>query len=149
MDWTGGVDSITVPTIASQSNPEGLARNQLAWLVNGTVRDGGIMPRAGWQPQGQVTDGTTLYQGGITYVPTAGDPYLICLIGGHLMKVTLDLPPVVTDLSVIAGVFFPANQVQAFFVQAEQYVVVQCGDLSTLPMIYDPNAVPQVRQSVD
>lgn len=148
-DWTGGVDSITVPTIASATNPEGLGRNQLAWLVNGTVRDGGISPKAGWQPMGQVSDGTALYQGGIVYTPTAGDPYLLVLIGGHLYQVTFDYAPVVTDLSVASGgVFLPALQVQAFFVQAEQFVVIQAGDLTTLPLIYDPGAVPVLRQSV-
>lgn len=142
MDFSGGVDSIKVTTIQSPSNPDGLARNELAWLVNATVRDGGITPRPGWQPMGNVADGSALYQGGITYNPTVGDPYLICLIGGHVMQVTLTQPPVVTDLSVQAGLFFPANQVQAFFVQAEEFVVIQCGDLVTNPIFYEPTHTP-------
>lgn len=147
--WTSGVDSISVPTIASAANPEGLARTALAWLVNGSIRDGGISPRAGWQPMGQVADGAALYQGGIVYTPTAGDPYLLVLIGGHLFQITFDYAPVVTDLSVASGgVFLPALQVQAFFVQAERFVVIQAGDLTTNPLIYDPTAVPVLRQSV-
>lgn len=137
MDWSGGVDSIKVTTIASQSNPDGLARNELAWLINATVRDGGIMPRAGWQPTGQVTDGTALYQGGIVYQQTVGDPYILCLVGGHVLSVTLTLPPVVIDLSVVWGVTLPANQVQAFFVQGEEFVVIQAGDLTTNPLFWD------------
>lgn len=140
--WGAGVDSIKVPTIQSSFNPDGLQRNQNAWLVNCGDRDGGITQRAGWQPEGFVSDGTALYQGGIVYNPVAGDPYLICLIGGHVFSVTLSNPPIVTDLSIISSEFMPANQVQAFFVQAEEFVVIQAGDLTTAPIFYEPNHVP-------
>jgi len=42
LDFSGGVDSIKVTTIQSQQNPNGLGRNELAWLDNAGVRDGGI-----------------------------------------------------------------------------------------------------------
>ena len=42
LSFSSGVDSIKVTTIASARNPQGLGRDQLAWLINGTVRDGGI-----------------------------------------------------------------------------------------------------------
>jgi hypothetical protein len=44
-----GVNSVCVPTIQSERNPNGLARNQLAWLDNAGVRDGGILPRSGYK----------------------------------------------------------------------------------------------------
>ena len=50
VNWSAGVDSVKLPTIASSDNPNGLARNELSWLCNGTVRDGGISQRATWQP---------------------------------------------------------------------------------------------------
>ena len=52
-DWSGGVDSVRATTIQSQANPTGLARNQLAWLDNATVRDAGITPRGGYIELGQ------------------------------------------------------------------------------------------------
>lgn len=138
MAWGQGVNSVIVPTIAGPSNPDGLPRDQNFWLVNCSDRDGGLSPRAGWQPMGLVTDGSALWQGGITYVPrVAGDPYLLCLVGGHVLKVTYSTPPTVTDLSVIWGVTLPANQVHAYFVQAEEFVVIQAGDLTTNPLFWD------------
>src|SRR5688572_5684933 len=52
VDFSGGVDSVKVTTIQSDVNPGGLARNQLAWLVNAGLRDGGITQRATFQPIG-------------------------------------------------------------------------------------------------
>ena len=42
MDFSGGVNSDAVTTLASGLNPNGLKRNQLAWLYNGTVRGAGF-----------------------------------------------------------------------------------------------------------
>lgn len=86
LDWSGGVDSIKTPTIASQNNPNGLLRNQLAWLINGTVRDGGITTRWGWQPVGKVHNSSALYQGGYMYQPLSGTPYLIYSISGAIFR---------------------------------------------------------------
>lgn len=90
LSWEGGVDSIKVPTIQSTQNPNGLARNQLAWLINGTVRDCGITPRSGWKKLLNLTDGFFPYQGGWMYKPVTGNPYLILSIGGVIMKVDPD-----------------------------------------------------------
>ena len=64
LDFSGGIDSNVVTTIASQSNPTGLKRNQTAWLINATVRDGGITQRGGWTLQQTIADGSAIYQGG-------------------------------------------------------------------------------------
>lgn len=136
--WENGVDSQAVTTIQSALTPNGLQRNQLAWMVNATVRGGGILQRTGWQINTRVTDGSTLFQGGIMYEPIDGvtSPYPLLLIGGHLYQVKLDGGGV-TDLSVKYGVFLPATVDQAFFVQAEEFVVIQSGDGLTLPLFWD------------
>lgn len=137
-DFTAGVDSSAVSTIQSALTPNGLMRSQISWLVNATVRGGGILQRTGWQPNNRVSDGKTLHQGGLMYTPIDGvtNPYLLLLIGGHLLKVQVDFGAVV-DLSVAFNVFLPANVDQAFFVQAEDFAVVQAGDNVTLPLIWD------------
>src|SRR5215813_56804 len=76
VDWSGGVDSVKVTTIQSSNNPNGLARNQLAWLDNGTVRDGGITQRNGWQFLGTIHKGDAIYQRGYLYDPFNANPYL-------------------------------------------------------------------------
>src|SRR5215207_3499704 len=40
LDFSGGVDSGRVTTIASQANPNGVQRNQLVWAGNATMRGG-------------------------------------------------------------------------------------------------------------
>lgn len=137
-DFTGGVDSSAVSTIQSSLTPNGLSRNQLAWLVNATVRGGGITQRTGWQPNNRITDGKALYQGGIMYQPIDGvsSPYLILLIGGHVYQVMMD-GGAVTDLSTKFHLFMPPLVDQAFFVQGEEFAIIQAGDGITLPLFWD------------
>lgn len=91
VDFSGGVNSLKVTTIQSDQNPNGLNRNELSWLTNGTVRDGGITPRAGWKPIKQLGTGSSAYQGGMLYQPIDGsDPYLLFLMGGRLFKAGVD-----------------------------------------------------------
>jgi len=98
VDFSGGVNSLKVTTVASDQNPKGLARNELAWLTNGTVRDGGITPRAGWKPLKRLGSGSNPFQGGYLYQPINGDdPYLLFLMGGRLFKAGVD-DQVVQDL---------------------------------------------------
>lgn len=138
MAWGGGVDSIKVPTISGPNNPDGLDRNQNAWLVNAIDRDTGLTQRSGWQPLGLVAGAGQLYQGGIVYSPIAGDPYLLCVIGGHIYSVTFSSPPVVTDLTLVfAQVPITQTLPRCFFVQAEEFVVIQWGDLVSNPFFYD------------
>lgn len=137
LDFSGGVDSLKVTTIQSDQNPNGLARNQLAWLNNATTRDGGITQRTGWQPLGHVHDGNALYQGGSIYEPDAENPYLIVSIGGNIWKIDLNftIPP--ANLSAYFGLTNPPNEPQAYFCQAEKFLVIQAGDNVTLPLFWD------------
>lgn len=138
MDWSGGVDSVRVPTMQSESNPGGLQRNQLAWLDNGTVRDGGITPRGGCTLLGPVHNSSGLWQGGFLYEPNGADPYLVIAISGHIYKVTTDDPPAITDLTPTAALQMPAGWTELYhFCQAEQFLVIQVGDFTTLPLFWD------------
>lgn len=145
MDWSGGVDSVKVTTIQSQLNTNGLARNQLAWLDNATVRDGGITPRGGYVDLGQVANASGFYQGEWMYDPFNFDPYLIIAISGHILKVTITPSFSVTDLSQQFNQFMPPSADQFFFVQAEQFLVIQAGDNVTLPLFWDGNILRRSR----
>lgn len=153
-DFSGGVDSGKVPILASELVPTGLKRNQLAWLNNGTVRGGGILQRTGWLQLTTAADGTTLYQGGYLYDDSVhgGNPYLILSVGGHILRVDVEAPFAVTDLSVAFGLFNPPTIDKAYFVQGEEFLVIQNGDYglggpvvpgvtdtdgNTLPLIWD------------
>jgi hypothetical protein len=148
LDFSVGVQSNVVTTVQSTVNPNGLPRNALAWLVNGTIRDGGIRPRSGWQPLGTIFDpakmaaliagATGFFQGGDLYQPENGNPYLMFLMGGHLyMLQDVDNPAGVVDLSVTFNLYMPANVQQAFFRQAEQFLIIQAGDYITFPLFWD------------
>lgn len=102
LDFSGGVNSYLVPTVASPQNPNGLKRNQLAWLNNATVRGGGITQRPTWQKLGKFPTGATgIYQGAFMYEPDEGYPYVIAAIGGHIWRLDPDDPSNGVDLSVI------------------------------------------------
>jgi len=136
-DWSGGVDSSKVTTIQSTLTPNGLRRDQLSWLNNATVRRGGILQRTGWQPNGRVADGTELFQGGFLYEPKDGsNPYFIIGIGGRILQYIPDTA-VLTDLSAMFGEYHPANVDKFFFAQGEEFLVIQAGDLITLPLFWD------------
>lgn len=135
-DFSGGVDSIKVTTVQSPFNPHGLARNELAWLYNATVRDGGITQRTGWQPVGTLLKQAALYQGGILYDPINAFPYFLFSVAGHIWKFDPNTGEV-ADLSAQFGLFNPVDVDQAFFVQADKYVVIQAGDFVTLPLFWD------------
>jgi hypothetical protein len=131
-----GVDSIRVTTIASQQNPNGLPRNALAWLQNATVRDGGISQRFGWQPLGVIHDSSGLFQGGWMYDPGSANPYLMLSISGNMFKVDID--PGFGTTNVTTGALGNSPTLPQFwFVQAEQFLVVQTGDGVTLPLFWD------------
>jgi hypothetical protein len=145
--FSGGVDSIKVPSVAGPENPDGLRRDQLAWLINGAIRDGGITPRSGWQPLGGVASGSAgIFQGEKIYEPLIGNPYFIVMVAGNVYSVTTTTPPVVTNLSAIFATYtdpmtMPVNQVHAYFCQAEQFMIIQSGDLVTLPLFWDGNVL--------
>ena len=136
--FDGGVDSLSVPTIVSALNPNGLKRNGQAWLNNCGVRDGGIMQRTGWQWKGRIHDGSALYQGGIMYEPLAAAyPYLINSIGGHIIRTDPDFAAAPLDLSAGFGLYNPATEPHGFFCQGEEFLIVQAGDNKTLPLFWD------------
>lgn len=136
VDFSGGVDSTKVTTIASDINPNGLQRNETAWLENATVRDGGISPRPGWQPIGFMHAGNALYQGGFMYSPVGDFPYLIHAIGGILYRQDMT-SGALTPLSTDPTLYHPSHIDQFFFVQAEEFLIVQAGDGATLPLFWD------------
>jgi hypothetical protein len=137
VDWSGGINSLRVPTVQSDQNPNGLPRNCLSWGINCTVRGGGILPRCGWKLNGTISDGSALYQGGFLYEPDQGDPYFIVSIGGHILLFYPDftVPPV--DLSAFFSLTNPATVPHAYFCQAEKFLIIQAGDLVTLPLFFD------------
>lgn len=138
-DFSGGIDSSKVTTIQSESNPNGLARNELAYLVNGTVRDGAILPRTGWTYVKTIVPRGNLFQGGIMYEPENADPYLLLSLSGHIIQVPCSVAAD-TDLSATFGLLNPPLEKQAYFVQGEQFAVIQAGDYlttKTLPLFWD------------
>lgn len=147
LDFVGGVDSGKIPLLQSTDNPNGLRRDQVAWLVNGTVRGGGITQRAGWKYLTTIADGTALYQGGYLYEPKGGTPRLIVSIGGHILKLETDPGAPIIDLSVANGIFNPATVEEAFFQQAEEFLIIQAGDYGlhpppyTLPIFTDTHSL--------
>ena len=138
LDWSQGVDSLRTPTSQSQNNPNGLPKNALAWLRNGTVRGGGISQRPGWLFNRVIHDNSGLFQGGYMYQPDVGDPYLVCSISGHIYKVPLDPSEPVVDLSQ------DAFQENPFIVPRVPYVVLQNLNTPQLATTFDPGAPPAV-----
>ena len=138
LDWSGGVDSYHVATAQSQFNPNGLPRNCLSWLVNGTVRGGVIAPRPGWQPLGKLIYHPGLFQGSYMYKPPGAYPYPVFLMDGVLYSVPDVDSGVVVDLTGgDATLRMPVDQPHAYFVQGEEFLVIQAGDGVTLPLIWD------------
>jgi hypothetical protein len=139
LDWSGGIDSGRVPTMVSPGFDTGLQRNQLAWLTNGTVRGGGVNQRTGWKPLVRNVPWTGIFQCGYMYEPAFADPYMILMIGGRIYQVRLDTDNSVVDLSAVFGETMPADQPLGFMCQAEQFLVIQSGDLITKPLFWDGN----------
>ncbi|MEN6532773.1 MAG: hypothetical protein ABFD89_03870, partial [Bryobacteraceae bacterium] len=142
-DFSGGIDSGKVATIASDFVPNGLKRTQLAWMTNCTCRTGGILQRSGWSKLCRVADpGAGLYQGGWMYEPRGGDPYLVLSIAGNIVRVRVDTDNSVENLSTAFGLPNPTTVPQAFFCQGEEFLVIQAGDYGqvptpTLPLFWD------------
>jgi hypothetical protein len=137
LEWTAGIDSGRVPTISSEGFPTGLKRNQLAWLTNGTVRGGGVAQRTGWRPLLRNASWPGVFQGAYLFEPPFANPYIIASIGGRIYQIRVDTDNSVVDLSAAFGLFNPPNEPQSFFVQGEQFLIIQAGDLITLPLFWD------------
>jgi hypothetical protein len=140
LDWSLGVNSLAVTTLASERNPNGLKRNELAWLVNGTVRDCGISPRNGYKYLGTIVGPASLFQGATLYQPQNANPYILIGINGHILKVDPDNVAARIDLTTInANTAMPATQPSFYFPwsQPEQFTIIQAGDFVTKPLIWD------------
>lgn len=142
LDWTLGVDSSRAPTIAGENNPNGLPRNAVSWANNVIMRGGGIRQRTGFAgPVATIADSTGLYQGGIMYEQTNALPYLIVAVSGRFYRVRLDTDNSVEDIT--GALVFPATEPLYHFVQGEQYMLAQTGDMTTLPAIWDGTNMTQ------
>lgn len=142
LDFSLGCDSSRVTTVQSQANPNGLARQKLAWMVNCTVRNGGIEQRRGFQFINTIHDGSKPYQGGWLYEQPTGSPYLVLSIGGNIYAVHVDTDNSVTNLSAVAGLTNSTTSPKAYFCQGETYLVIQSGDwqpnnAGTKPLFWD------------
>lgn len=137
VDFSGGIDSGRTTTILSQANPNGLRRDQLAWMVNATVRGGGIIQRNGSQPLCVIKQVPDLYQGGLIYEPDSGFSHLILSIAGQIYRINVATDNSVENLSALSGLSNPVDVAEGHFCQGEQFVVIQAGDMVTLPLFYD------------
>ena len=147
-DFSYGCDSSWVTTVASQTTPQGLPRNALAWMDNATVRGGGIQQRNGWLKLFlAAAQGSGNYQGGFLYVPTNGTvPYLILFVGGVIWQCLLDGSMTVVNLSAAFNLFNPPVPPQVWMEQGEEFLVIQAGDFltaatPTLPLFWDGNTL--------
>lgn len=139
-DFSGGVDSSKVTTVQSDLTPNGLRRNQLAWLDNATVRGGGINCRTGWENLFKLI-ATGLFQSGYLYEPKDGsNPYLVVSISGLIYTARLDPPYTITLRSGPAT----TNSITTdygYMAQAEEFLIIQSGDGATLPLFWDGSAL--------
>lgn len=132
--FDGGVNSSRVPTIASKENPYGLQVNQLAWLINATVRDGGISHRPGYQYLTTLPI-VALFQDAYMYEAQGEFPYIVTQIGGRTFRTLVDVDPAVTDEITIPGNPNPPDIAQGWTVQGEEFLVIQDGQ--SLPLFWD------------
>lgn len=141
LDFSQGVNDSKVTTVASPvANPNGTLRTELCWLNNGTVRGNGISPRPGWSYLCTVSKTGAIYQGGYLYEPLIGNPYLMLSVGGHIFQVRVDTNNTVVDVT--QGLTNPSTVPQAYFAQAEQFLIIQAGDWQvnikgTPPLFWD------------
>lgn len=135
MNFAGGANSGVVPVVANESNPTGLKSTQVAWLQSATVRQAGISPRNSYQYRATMPL-LGLFQGGFMYDPLDADPYLVVMISGRTFRVRVDTNFAIDEIT-INGDPNPADAPLAHFVQGEQFLVIQAGDLTTLPMFWD------------
>lgn len=83
----------------------------------------------------EVYPDTGLFQGAFLYAPLGDNPYHIYSISGHILLVIEG--QAVRDLSIEFGLLNPPDQPIAYFLQAEQFLIIQAGDDVTLPLFWD------------
>jgi hypothetical protein len=143
INFAGGANSGVVPVVANDANPTGLKSTQVAWLQSATVRQAGISPRNSYQKRATLPL-LDLFQGGYMYDPLDSDPYLMLLVGGRTFRVRVDTNFAIDEVT-INGDPNPATEPLAHFVQGEQFLVIQAGDLTTLPMFWDGSNMTRSR----
>lgn len=134
LDFSGGVNSDRVPTIASEQNPNGLPGNCLAWACNASMRGGGIFPRKGWKRRGVIRE-SGLFQEAHIYEPLTGLPYIMAQISGRTYQVRVDLETMTVVDVTLAGDANSADTVINWMCQGEQFLIIQDG--VNLPLFWD------------
>lgn len=134
VDFSGGVNSDRVPTIASEQNPNGLPGNCLAWAVNASMRGGGIFPRRGWKRLGVLRE-AGLFQEAQMYAPLTGLPYILANVAGRTYQARVDLDGMpVVDVTIV-GDPNDATAPLNWMCQGEQFMVINDG--INLPLFWD------------
>lgn len=100
-----------------------------------TVRGNGISPRNGWMRRVRMPKAR--FQGDYVYEPDNALPYHIAQIGGRIYLIRSDTDFSVRDLSAEFGLTNPATTGRGYMAQAEQFLVIQAGDFTTLPLFWD------------
>jgi len=127
---------------------EAIPADQLAWMVNGTTRNGYPQCRPGWKQRvlrfldedGAVDTAVRdafedgCWQGAHPYTDTRGATSIIVSISVRIFRLDLDSYEV-TDLSTSSGETNPSNLNKVWMVQAEEFLIVQDG--SSVPLIYN------------
>lgn len=114
-----------------------LKPNQVAFMVNTTVRSGFPENRPGWFQHTLSGDTPDLgrWQGAYTYQSGDGKPYLIAVIEGEVISFD-PISNQVTNLSDLAGgLVMQFNADRVWMVQAEQFLIIQ--DNLNRALIYD------------
>lgn len=135
LDFSAGVDSSRVTTIASPGNPNGLPVNALAWANNCTMRGGGITQRTGYTKIATIHDSSGLFNGAFMYQQRGGFPYIIVAISGQFFRIRVDTDNSIDDIT--QGNTFPATEPLYHFAQGNEFLVIQAGDYTTLPLFWD------------
>jgi hypothetical protein len=97
-----------------------------------------VNQRTGWKPLVQNVNWPGIFQAAYMYEPPFADPYLIVMIGGRIYQIRTDTDNSVVDLSAAFGeLTMPPNEPIGFMAQGEEFLVIQSGDLITLPLFWD------------
>lgn len=133
---SGGVDTGKSPTVATAMNPDGLSRDKLAFLINGTVRGDRLRPRPGFKKIAieEFDSDEGLFQGADFYQPKNAPGCLIASISGRQWKFNVGTDNSVQEIT-IPGDPNPSNRPKAWMYQAEEFFIIQ--DNQSKPFIYD------------
>ncbi len=146
-----GVFGDRIRTIATEIQPDGIPRNAVAWMVNGTARSGALTQRTGWNPVLQNAPwNAPLFQGAWMYERPFGDPFIVVALAGELWRIRVDTDNSVENLSAAFGLTMPPTEPQAYFAQAGIFLIWQAGDLTTNPIFFwdDGASLVGMRRSV-